>query len=361
MGADGKRLAGSDFDRRKLISLPYVQQEQNYTPQTNGIKTTGSEALAGLQQDPTDEAAALTKVYDVDAIKAAALATPAVKLIGKIQLGNRLPDVLTAVSVSFIKSLGVGASNYPTANQAFYIENQGSGGFSPKASAQASASIVPNLFKTIVSHGEKVVNSSVVSYYATSPIVIADVLTRLTIELGATVTDLPVFKPEEVELALSGGQVSVLSRANTTTRVAWAADDLGDVVSKTTAFEWGNEYSGETGLTSRVETIRPTLHAAITIASNTDSQAVSVTVSANTIVQTDPDGDAVPAITNAPGAVSATASASVKTSAGTAVISATTQTDIPKTGLYLVDLQCSQDDFGVIQVTGIVVNMLQYV
>lgn len=357
--SDGKKLYGQTYDAKRNLFLPFVDREYDYRDDASNVaggvrdRKTGLEGTAGADQSPTDEAAAKVRLYDIAAIQAAAVALTTEVLPAKVRVSS-LPDVLYGVKVTFNGSNGAGASNYPTANQQLLINTAGSGGLDPTASAQGSASIVPNVFADVRPFGNRLVNATNYYFYAVAPVTVTNVLTKV-IAAGATgCIDLPNFKPRVVKLAINGGQVSVQQTASSDARLAVGTD------SSSVSYRWGDQYSKEVGVSSRVETIPETVHAAITISGNTSTKDVTVTVAASTVALPSTGSPVVAAITNTPTAITATANASVKTEDDSNTIAATTPTNVPRTGLYLVDIDGQLDEYGLVAIRATVVDFLQY-
>lgn len=345
--SEGAILAGQQYEPGKDRTFRFTEQAKDYTG-ANDARVTGSEGAAATDITPLDRAAAKVRTYNLAAIvallEAEAFVTP-IKLVL-----SDLPDVLTAVTVTHNNQKGNGAANYPVSQQDFLITGSGSGSLSPRASAQASVAILPSIVPTINdSYRRRKVNGRVVVFNVAADVVtIATILTRLGTILSVSVTDLPVFKPVQVALAAMGQQFSVQQKASSTASASVSG------TSNTVAYEYGDEYSKEVGLSEKVEIIPPTIHGSITISDPTGSQQATVTVAANTKAIS--GAAAIGAITNEPTPITVTAESTV----APASISATSPASIPSTGTYLVDVAGQQDDFGVTQIRAIVVDFTQY-
>lgn len=354
--SDGCRLYGVQYDLRKNLTFPFWERMFDYTGDTLTRKTGQESGAAAMDQTPEDRQAAKVRQYDVAAIVAAALARPAQTGPAKVKVN--LPDVLNSVTVTFNKNSGSGATNFPASQQAYSITNAGSGQADIRAQAQASAAIVPSVSWDIDSFSQIEVNATIVSFYFGPLVTMADVLSVCSVAMGATVTDLPIFQSKQHQLVLKGQQVSLQATAETDVGSAFNSNDT--LPASSGFVKWGDSYSQEVGVSSHVETIPYSIHGLLTIASNTDTATVTVTVKADTPAITGPGSAAIGAVTNEPTPITLTANGSVKTTSGGNTLSATPQTDVPRTGLKLVDVQSNEDDYGLSLVHATVVDMTQY-
>lgn len=354
--SDGVRMYGVQYDLRKNLTFPFWEEMYDYRGNTVTRKTGLEVAASAMDQTPEDRQAAKVRQYDPAAIVAAALARPAQTGPAKVKVPS-LPDVLNSVTVAFNKNSGVGATNFPTSQQAYSITNAGSGQADIRASAQASAAIVPSVSWDIDSYSQILVNATIVSFYRGPLVTLADVLAVCTTAMGAAVTDLPLFKSKQHQLVLKGQQVSLQAIAETDIGTSFNSNSPP---ASSGFAKYGDSYSQEVGVSSHVETIPYTIHGAITIASNTDTATVTVTVKADTPAISGTGSANISPITNEPTPITLTASGSVKTTSGGNSLAATAQTDVPKTGLMLVDVQSNEDDYGLSLVHATVVDMTQY-
>lgn len=353
--SDGCKLFGVQYDLRKNLTFPFWEREYDYTGNTLD-RVTGLEASLALDQTPTDRQAAKVRQYDIAGIVAAALARPAQTGPAKVKVSS-LPDVLNSITVSFNKNSGVGATNFPATQVAYSITNAGSGSADVNATAQASAAIIPTVVWDIDNFSNILVNATIVSFYRGPTVSLTDVLTVCTTAMGAGVQDLPLFKPIQHQLRIFGQQVSL--QATATTRLGTSFNSNTPPASAGSA-AYGDSYSQEVGIQNHVETIPYSIHGALTISSNTDTATVTVTVKADTPAVSGPGSANIAAITNEPTAITLTANGSVKTITGGNTLAATTPANIPKTGLYLVDVSSNEDDYGLSLVHATVVDFSQY-
>jgi len=348
--ADGEILSGQDYQPQGSgITRRFTEQVKDYDKATaTSAMLTGSEGTAGVEITPMDRAAAKVRTWDLTGI-AAELAASVIKVAGKTRVD--LPDVLTGLTSTYNQPLGVGAGSHPSSQQGFVATGtSGSGSLNPRATAQASAAILPDLQPAITTYRNLLVPCTHVFFYSPIPVTIATVLSRLTTIMSATVTDLPVFKEKIYTFTLKGMQVSI--RQSAETRVSAAYSDSGGNISK--SYDYGDDKAGEVGVSVKTITLPPVINGSITISSATDSQAVSISVDASSMAIT---GDVtVSAITNTPTSLSATASAAITPSS----ISATSPASVPTTGLYLVDLQPSIGEFGHAFIHAVVVDFSVY-
>jgi hypothetical protein len=352
--SDGAILHGQQFDPRGVgIKRRFTEQVLDYDgPDT--ARVSGAEGATATELDPIDRAAVRQRIWDVAAITAEYLAAN-ISFPGKTVVSS-LPNVLQNYTVTYNKSSGAGADNHPSSQQAFVITDGGSASLSPRAKAQGSAAIIADVTWEIKTLLGVQVDCTHYYFYLATPATLAQVLTKLTTLAAATVTNLPVFKPQTHQVKVYGGQVSLQASADTTVSAGWSENSAGTITSTSKAYAYGDGYSKEVGLTTRILTIPPTIHGALNvIGSNTDTETVIVTVVANTMAI----GPTVPvgAITNAPIPITATVTAGV-TPTG---FSATSPASIPASGLYLVDHDATPAEFGLVLVHAVVVDFAQYV
>lgn len=344
--SDSTLRYGVEFDPREDRSYQYYEREHDYEDQGSEVMKTGQEATAQMNQSPKDRASATCRFYDAAAFLAAEQAKAVVLLPGKTTI-PQLPAVLLSITTAYNKSAGSGESNHPVSQMSAVVVNSGSGQLSPRSTAQASAAIVPSISWVRKDwYSKALVNCTFAEFTDVGGMSVANIITRL----GGSITDLPIFKPLEVQVKLTGGQVSIQQSADTTARLAFSGD------SEAYGYEYGDGFSKEVGVTERVETIPEALHDTLTISSATDTQDVTVEVDASTSALMKSASEKVAAIDNTPTALTGTASAAVVGFG----LSATTPIDIPRTGVYLTEIQATPDDLSTVKYRCTLVDMTQY-
>lgn len=356
--SDGQRLRGIKYLLGQIPSrIPFWRQIFDYSG-PDSARVTGEESSTTIMQTPVDKDAAAVEDYDLSGV-AAELEADIIKLPGKTTL-PQLPDVLSAVAVTFNKTVGTGTSSHPQSQQGFNIAGFGGATANPKASANGSAAILPSVVETRKTYRNRLVNCTHLFFWLPQSNTLTDVLTKCTTAMGAAVLDLPVFDDVSHQVSLKGQQVSVHADADTTVTFSISQGPAGSF-NKTKAYEYGSGSSVEVGASVHVETLSPAIHASLTISSNTDSQAATATVDASAAAVVGDAGTEITAKVNTPTATSATASGSALFENGTATVAATTVTDIPKSGLRLVDVTPQSDsNFAYTKVHAVIVDMSQY-
>lgn len=355
--SDSTTRAGVQLDlQRGPLSIPFTEREYDYNnPNDDGTaRVTGQEAGSGVDQTPLDRDAAKVRTYDIAAIITAALALAPTVTLGKVRVP--LPDVISNIKVTYTKTLGSGSSSHPAANQAGAIDGIGGVSFDPRASSQGSATIAPTVTWVRDSPSSVLVNCENYFFYLASPATLANALTKINTVAPTAVTDLGILYPREVQLLIKGGQVSV--RAGADTSLHASENVIGTPNTSSGDFAYGTDSSIEVGQQTQRETIPESLHDTVSLTAS-DSQALTVTADAST------NAFAVSAITIAAiantNSVTGTATASILNPVtNNAVISATTPTDIPRTGRKLVDISGTEDIAGLVLVHAVVVDMSQY-
>lgn len=352
--SDGAILHGQQFDPRGVgIKRRFVEQVLDYDG-PDAARVSGAEGNAATELDPIDRAAVRQRVWDVAAITAEYLAAN-LSFPGKTVVSS-LPNVLQSYTVTYNKSSGAGADNHPISQQGHVITGGGSGSLSPRSRAQGSAAIIADVTWNIKTLQGVQVDCTHYYFYLASPITLAQVLTKLAVLAGVAVTNLPVFKPQTHQVKVYGGQVSLQASADTTVGLGWSENSSGTVTSTSKRFEYGDGYSQEVGLTTRILTIPPTIHGTLTVTgATTDTETVTATVVADTMAVSGPTVS-IPAILNSPTPITATVTAGVTPTS----LSATSPAAVPTSGLYLVDHDATPAEFGLLLVHAVVVDFAQY-
>lgn len=347
--SDGAILSGQQYDKRNNIVEPFTEQVKDYTKPLSGPQLTGSESVAATEITPMDAGAAKVRTWDAAAI-ATELAALVIKVVGKTTVN--LPSVLTSLTMTYNKNVGVGEGSHPTANQAFIVTGAGSATTHIQSQAQASASIIPDIIPAITQYSGVLVPCTHVFMYMATPVTMVALLAKLSSAavMNATVLDLPVFKSKIHTFILKGMQFSLHQSADTD--VSFSFND--DVSHWSKSVQWGSDKSTDAGLSNKVVSVGPVLNAAITIGSSSDTITATVTVDANSAAVT--GSVPISAITNEPTPHSATATGSVSPTS----ISATSPTAVPVTGLYLVELNPDIGEYGLAYIHAVIVDFTNY-
>jgi hypothetical protein len=353
--SDGKILSGQQFDPRgTMLVRRFTEQVQDYTKSVSP-QTTGLEGTDGVEISPTDGAAAKIRTWNLTAI-AAEYEASVIEFPGKVTVD--LPDVLTSITATYNKSSGSGASNHPASQQFFNVLNSGSGNLSPKATTQGSAAIIADVIVNITNFRGIQVNCQHYYFYLTNTATLAQIIAKLgTIASCGTVTDLPIFKPETKQIKVYGGQVSIQQSANTNAALSFSSNKNNVITSTVRSFEYGDGNSKEIGVSTKVITIPPTIHAALSVGGlTTDTETVTVTVVANSLPIYINANIVVPTIINEPTPLQATVNAGVTPVS----LSATVPSAIPTSGKYLVAHTGDIAEYGFTLIHAVVVDFAQY-
>lgn len=144
------------------------------------------------------------------------------------------------------------------------------------------------------------------------------------------VNPMPLFKPVTITLSAFGGQASVAVDAET--NAYYSRNDDGS--SQSLGFDWGNGFSQDNSVSNRTYQIPASLHAGITIAgASATSGVATATIDASSEAIVQGSTVIVAAITN-----TLTQQTEAAGQIFPSVIAATTPADIPRTGLYLTEL-----------------------
>lgn len=354
--SDGPILSGVEYDVRTDRKYRYTQQSKDFDG-PDSLRVTGDEANNRTDQQPSDRAAALVRVYDAATFLEDEQAKTPVAYPTMLSLGNRLPPKLNSVKVTFNKSGGSGTSDHLAANMSIVILNAGSGSLDPKSSAQASASIVPAVTWDIdIWHQEAEVDAVEYEFTDAPGLTNTQIFARLLAQNTVTVLALPVFKRKSIQFVLKGSQLSLQQSADTQASIAVNLSSATQSSSQSK----GNASSYEQGVNIRVETSPYALYGDLTLTSASDSQSISVTVKANVPNLPSTGTPIITAIENEPAALTGSADGSVTFANGTTTQAGTTPNDIPRTGKYMVVKESSQDELGTVKYRITVVDFAQY-
>lgn len=347
--SNGKLRAGQEYLRRQGITAPFTEQVVEYSNPADPAaeKLTGREGVLGVEVIPKDEGSATVRTYDVGAILSA-LEGLVYQWDSRISLN--LPEVLKSAAVVWNTNTGDGTTIHSAANQGGAFIGSGEAHVTPRATAQASASIMPDVQADIISYRDtaRSVPATNLIFYALSPLSINDILTKLETVLGiVSIFDMPVFKPVSHVITCQGQQVSVQASADSSAVVAASGS------SESYSYEKGSGKSKDVGTSTKTVVFPPTLHGNVSYGGGTQTQDATVTVKANTVDLYIGVTIVVPAITNEPTPTTVTATGKVSPSS----LAATTPTDIPKSGWYIGDTNTNLSEFGLLMVHAAVVDM----
>lgn len=269
---------------------------------------------------------------------------------GPCLVNIQFPQVLTGITVAFNKSEGNG-SNTNDGGAAASSGTKGGLNFSPSASAQGSASIIPDVTPIYAERPEGD-DVPAIEWHFTLAMsegsipTVTTVCTRLSELLGLTVHPPINYRTKPITLVVRGQHVSLSASASSHHSDQWSPDNLSASV------DTGKGASRENGVTSNTLLIGPTLHAAFnlthalgSIASDTLTYTAVATVSATAnlpAIVGSGDAPSFVAVENTtdtigagPGFVHTPISSTATASVSPAAIPGTTITAIPVTGTYL--------------------------
>lgn len=350
--AKGKNLRGVRYIPDKNISVPFWQRELNYDGDKDE-RVTGIEDTVGLDQMPNNESTAKTEISDIVAAQDAFLG---VRYLYPFRLKQiDLPRELTALAVVPNSSLGTGASNHPVSQQDFQL-TAGSGSLSPRSSVESSASLSYELQPTWRQVRRSNGPAIAVGFHAVGNLTEADILAAVGAAdlLNAVVSSWPKFLEDEPSFILNGQQASVRAEADTATNIS--VD--GNSTVRFVGLAYGDDYSVQVGLSSKVVQLPPCIYGTINITGTVGSITATATVKADTpALGTTVAGTLIPAVTNEPAARTKVVAATVSpTGLGSMVVPS-----IPPNGLYLYDWSIQDVGYGVWEIIAIVVEISDYV
>lgn len=257
--SDGTIRPGKQFDQRNNISISFTEEMCDNATVATKLSDPFTEII------PHDKASSIVRAFDGGAIQtefeSIIFVSPGVTKFS-------VPDVLTAIAVLFNKNFGDGLSIYSSSGES--AGSYASISLSQKASAQGSASIMPELYYTIQEYRCDKVPTTTYTFYAPATLTQAQLITRLKVLTGRTDVDSwPAFRPETTTIAITGQQSDVSVSVEANQSVGVSATDISVTIG------FGDSISYSKGITNRSVTIPPTLHAAETISSTDTATTVA--------------------------------------------------------------------------------------
>ena len=239
-----------------------------------------------------------------------------------IRINLDLPKVLKAVGVVWNSQSSIGsmsASGYD-----FHNGESGSTSMSIPDSCSSSASVSAEILLTFEDYATGNLPAVRKIFYMEAPITTLLILTKL----GATMW--PVFKLKSETIAVTGQSISVSAKVNVSVSSSWSKISSGGSAMKSASGE------SSAGITNGSIQIPPCIHGAITFTGGTSRQQ-SVAAVATAAVSTTKGASASASISR-----SGTAGGSVYP---TSLPATEGQNSIPKSGLYLMDMDVSPSEY----------------
>ncbi len=309
-------LYGSERNRELNAAVGFSQQ----------IVTTPSAAT--VVADPLSEYTIINEALSLKrtiVVPTAALAAYLVSLPTTCNLD--IPDVLTGIEIDwnetgdtggFTTTLDVGTD--PRENYELSTSESGS--------AHSSAGHIPSIRPVVKEYRANNIPSTTHYFFLPLPVTAGQILAKVS------ATAWPIFKPESVSITLKGAKKSVQSSVSAS--ASQSHSDEGDRI----LVQTGEGDGYDIGLNSSVETIRPTIHAAITL-SGTATKSTNIEAESSVAWS----GTNFPTV-----AVTKTASATVAASVSPTSIGATSPAAVPTSGIYLVSAKVETFDWGYVMV-----------
>lgn len=276
-------------------------------------------------------------------------ATPGAMMYSWPSLSSiQFPDILTDIGWSMSPSVGDGSSSHPASNQKALAAGAGSISLNPRAQAQCSAAIVADVQPAIKQIWSRDLPTMNYAFYIPVGSTIDAVLSRLTTAAGAAVLAMPVFQPQTYWLSAVSERLSGSLEADSFATIS----TRDGVTASALAYEWGNGTSQEVGITVKNTRVGPVINGNITLSISGNTATASCSADASTVAMPSSGTAIIPAITNTPTSLSLVATGSVSPT----TFAATTPADIPRTGLYMTELNPSIHDDRLLLVHAAVVD-----
>jgi hypothetical protein len=259
-GSEWPALDGQDYDERLDVVLPFEQQVVDAGTGLGDARTSIKPIDAWRQENRTIDITAIGELLD-----AFVLAYPS-------KVNVELPDVLKSVDCIMESTSGEGTQ---TEDGTVSPLGDYSISMSLRASAQSSATIIPDASFVIKQFWGNNIDSTNIQFFLPSPVVGSDVLTKIAAILGVSVTAWPKFSPEMVILKAVGQKLSLQVVAT-----SQGSDSVSGTGSASTT-AGGVGVSQEASLTLKTIRISPTIHDNITVGGDTTPDSVTISATAN--------------------------------------------------------------------------------
>jgi hypothetical protein len=240
--ANGKLLLGQLLYGIRRLAIPFTKQMMDKA---------SADALVGdanTEITPNDQDSSEVRVFDAAGAEAA-FEAEWIEFAGTMDIP--LPNRLSGCNVTYEK--GGEAGEYNDAVTAWGITAYHSIGLSVNGSAQASAFCIPKLVYDIIETYSQNLPVKHCFFYDADP-TIANVLIRLSAELGAAVAEWPTFQPEAHTIVCIGQRVQ--SSAKGAAQVSDASSSGGSSFSESIGAGSSYEYAPSI----QIERLPPTLH-----------------------------------------------------------------------------------------------------
>lgn len=320
--ANGQVLYGSKFDEADNFGYPFTEQMQDVPTAKASIAGSGL-----IDATPHDEAATLIRTVQVPTaqLEAYIMVTPAMADV-------QVPNVLNSLTAVFNTDSGSGTYSESASGES--VGAYARLGLSVRGSGQGSAAVIPELIPDFTQYWG--VNRPVVQYmfYALSPVAIDDVLTRLTVEAGDTVSMWPQFQPRSNTLILKGAQTQVSAQAMAHSESSISASNVTYTISE------GGGESYTLSLTTKEMELPLCLHGVIVISPTSATATATATADALITAGTNFFGQ------EGTGSASKTVTGSISASG----LTATSPEGPPTSGLYLHRVRAEPYKFGFVRV-----------
>jgi hypothetical protein len=331
-------LLGQDYDERLNIILPYSTQ----TRPANTDQGTPRMDIKTRDRWKQDE-----RQIDLSAV-AEVLDPYLLSYPSKINID--MPDILKSVTAIIETAFGEGSNSETGA-----VDTGTSANFSIsmalRASAQSSASMIPDVSPDIVQFWGNNLDCMHYQFYLPQPVTPAAVIAKITALVGA-VNNWPKFAPKSVTIAAKGERASVQATASSQGSAAQSTCGTS-CPSATSTSAGGTGFSHEKALNLKTVRISPTIHGAINVGGDADSsQPISATAAANASglgpSESHTEDD------------SASAAVFVGTVGNRTIPATTGAHDWPSTGLYLYKVDAQPYKYGYVQFHVIIVDAADF-
>lgn len=253
---------GQYLDRQTGISQPFTEKDEQVAIAIGLIGT------ADVEITPTDRNSSLVRTVSIPVAQLISYSRTFVTT-GPVDL----PDTLSTPVGIFETNSGEGEST-ETATGASVGTNPNLS-MSITGSAQSSAAIIPDLQILVQPHAQSNMPLLKVLFYSAESDTMADILTRLTAIVGASVTAWPRFDSSKAPIAftLKGQQASIAAGA--TVKQTESAGDTDTYIASS-----GVNDSYQLGSSVKSIIVPPTIHEALTISDIADSISIDATATA---------------------------------------------------------------------------------
>ena len=326
-------LKNSEWDY--LLNTQVVRTEQMVDP-----PATFDEPNTSYKAVNEDRSLKITEVAPTDALQNYLVSLPT-------RTDIQMPTILKSLDTfwTFDSSLSDGDSEgtsiFPTGSTGMKVDA------SAGSSGNASMTAVPSIkIETETIFGSDISATIYFFYYnaGNGSMTESNLITRLSLLINKPVSAWPIFKPKSHTIVTNGGKITATAQAQADqTKVVTLDGQEGESTSKKEEFGWSVDRNLD------IITLNPTIHGNLDITNASKYSSIYATASARAKLTGDFDLSA-----------SKSASANVNISVSPTSFAATSPSDVPRSGLYIVSSKAEPYKWGWVKCSALVIDASQF-